>query len=99
MKKHNGVGIGVQPRHKMVRIASVPASMIGTPKVGNKRVKVVSESDLESDTPLMPFSTKPYITIYDTNKAQHFSIDLARNYVMKSTCNVSQEINIGEQNF
>ena len=69
----------------MVRIASMPASVMGNNlaalKVqGQKRVKVVSESDLEQDQPLMPFSTKPYITIYDANRALHFNIDLARNY-------------------
>ena len=74
----------------MVRISSVPAAVMGSNpgasgKGTSKRVKVVSESDLESNPPLMPYSTKPYITIYDTNKAQHFSIDLAKNYLMKPT--------------
>jgi hypothetical protein len=77
----------------MVRIASVPSSVMGSNlggagKGSTKRVKVVSESELElseSDPPLMPFNTKPCITIYDANQAQHFSIDLARNYLMKPT--------------
>ena len=65
----------------MVRIASVPSSVVVSNLGGagkgiiNKRVKVVSESELElseSDPPLMPFNTKPCITIYDANQAQHF---------------------------
>ena len=71
---------GGQNRHKMVRIASVPSSVMGSNlggagKGNNKRVKVVSESELElseSGPPLMPFNTKPCITIYDANQAQHF---------------------------
>ena len=45
-----------------------------------------------SDPPLMPFNTKPCITIYDANQAQHFNIDLARNYLIKPTTATGQDL-------